>query len=140
MSSSAPTDSPAAVEPAPFDPYDFPSDLLAAQRTAAELFAALHELQARLPWSREPHPGWPEETERGRERPGRPASPGWPEKDAAEYDRLFEELREATATVQCHRWWARCKKEGAALVDARQKLKHAKGAVPPAPGGAGAAT
>ncbi|MFC9280898.1 hypothetical protein [Streptomyces collinus] len=122
---------PATSEPPPFKPHDFPADLLAAQRTAAELYAALHALQARLPWSREPHPGWPEVTERGRERPGKEPSPGWPEDDAAEFDRLLEDLRAATAVVQCHPWWERCKKEGvtgAALVEARQKLKHAKGA------------
>ncbi|GAA2439371.1 hypothetical protein [Streptomyces glaucus] len=120
-------------EPAPFDPHAFPADLLVAQRTAAELYAALHTLQARLPWSREPHDGWPEETERGREHPGRPASPGWTEDDAAEYDRLFAALRDATAAVQGHGWWERCKAEGikgADLVAARMALKHAPGAVP----------
>ncbi|CAM5237677.1 hypothetical protein [Streptomyces griseomycini] len=124
--------------PAPFNPHAFPNDLVAAQRTAAELYAKLHALQARLPWSREPHDGWPEETERGRQHPGRPATDGWPEDDAAEFDKLLEELRKATATVQCHGWWERCKKEGttgADLVAARMALKHAPGAVPDAPAG-----
>ncbi|MFF8399875.1 hypothetical protein [Streptomyces sp. NPDC016172] len=124
---------PATTEPAPFDPHAFPADLRAAQRTAAELYAALHAHQATLPWSREPDPGWPDETERGRERPGRPASPGWTDEEAAEFDRLMEELRGATAAVQTHPWWKRCKAEGIegpALVQARQALKHAKGAVP----------
>ncbi|MFE6522280.1 hypothetical protein [Streptomyces sp. NPDC057794] len=122
-----------APEPAPFDPHDFPADLIAAQHQAAELYAALHAHQAALPWSREPHPGWPEETERGRERPARPASPGWSNKQAAKFDRLMAELREATAAVQTHPWWKRCKDEGIegpALVRARQALKHAEGAVP----------
>lgn len=122
-----------APDPAPFDPHAYPADLVAAQRTAAELYAALHALQARLPWSREPHEGWPAETERGRERPARPASPGWSPEDAAEFDRLLEELRAATATVQCHPWWERCKAEGIEgpnMVKARQNLKHAEGAVP----------
>ncbi|MDI3101962.1 hypothetical protein QJ054_33550 [Streptomyces sp. AN-3] len=122
-----------APDPAPFDPHAFPADLVAAQRQAAELYAALHALQATLPWSREPHDGWPEETERGREHPGRPASPGWPADAAAEFDRLREELRAATAVVQCHTWWERCVREGvkgADLVAARQALKHAEGAVP----------
>ncbi|MET9119613.1 hypothetical protein ABZX38_36210 [Streptomyces longwoodensis] len=133
---------PAASEPPPFAPDDFPADLLSAQRTAAELYAALHALQASLPWSREPHPGWPEVTERGREQPGREASPGWPQDAAAEFDRLLEELRAAAAAVQCHRCWKRCKAEGvtgAALVEARQKLKHAKGALPLARGDVDAA-
>ncbi|MFE1206406.1 hypothetical protein ACFW5V_32485 [Streptomyces sp. NPDC058762] len=121
--------------PAPdtFDPHAFPADLVAAQRQAAELYAALHALQATLPWSREPHPGWPDETERGRERPGRPASPGWTAEQAAEFDRLMEELRAATAAVQCHTWWERCADEGvkgADMVAARQELKYAEGAVP----------
>lgn len=132
-----------APDPAPFNPHDFPGDLVAAQRTAAELYAALHTLQARLPWSREPHDGWPEETERGRARPGRPPSPGWPEDDAAEFDKLLEDLRNVTATVQCHGWWKRCQTEGvkgAALVAARMALKRAPGAVPgqDAPGAEGA--
>lgn len=129
-------------EPAPFDPHAFPDDLLAAQRTAAELYAALHALQARLPWSREPHPGWPEETERGREHAGRPASPGWTDDEAAEFDRLMEELRAATALVQSHGWWGRCAQEGVtgpALVAARMALKRAEGAVPLARTDAGAA-
>ncbi|MGW4349002.1 hypothetical protein ACWEL8_28570 [Streptomyces sp. NPDC004690] len=51
----------------------------------------------------------------------------------AEYDRLFEDLWEATALVQCHPWWERCKEEGvkgADMVAARQALMHAEGAVP----------
>ncbi|MFF0698380.1 hypothetical protein ACFYU4_37820 [Streptomyces tendae] len=118
---------------APFDPHAFPTDLIAAQRQAAELFAALHALQATLPWSREPHPGWPGETERGRERPGRPVSPGWPADDAAEFDRLLAELRAVTAVIQCHRWWERCEEEGIKggdLVATRMALKYAEGAVP----------
>ncbi|MFI9772223.1 hypothetical protein ACIHJG_35975 [Streptomyces sp. NPDC052415] len=119
--------------PPPFDPHAFPADLVTAQRTAAELYAALDALQARLPWSREPHEGWPDETERGRESRGRPASLGWTAEEAAEFDRLLEELRTATATVQTHSWWGRCKAEGLEgpdLVKARQALKHAEGAVP----------
>ncbi|OVZ99537.1 hypothetical protein B9W64_37735 [Streptomyces sp. CS159] len=131
---STPAPAPAPEDPsAPFDPHAFPAALVAAQRQAAELYAALHALQATLPWSREPHPGWPDETERGRERPGRPASPGWPADAAAEFDRLLEELRAATAVVQCHKWWERCEAEGirgADMVAARQALKRAEGAVP----------
>ncbi|MEU1592712.1 hypothetical protein ABZ468_07595 [Streptomyces sp. NPDC005708] len=118
---------------APFNALDYPADLRTAQRTAAELYAALHAHQATLPWSREAHPGWPDEEERGRERPGRPETPGWTADQAAEYDRLFGELRDATAAVLCHPWWKRCASEGTEgpdLVAARQALKHAEGAVP----------
>ncbi|MEU6324656.1 hypothetical protein [Streptomyces sp. NPDC047009] len=117
----------------PFNALDFPADLRAAQRTAAELYAKLHAHQATLPWSREAHPGWPDDAERGRERPGRPETPGWTPEDAAQYDRLFGELRDATAAVLCHPWWERCKAQGVDgpdLVAARQALKHAEGAIP----------
>ncbi|MER6109305.1 hypothetical protein [Streptomyces hirsutus] len=117
----------------PFDPHAFPDDLVAAQRRAAELHVALHRLQARLPWSREPHKGWPEQTERGKEHPGRPATEGWPAEDAVEFDRLLEDLRETTGIVQSHEWWGICDREGvkgAALVAARMALKRAPGAVP----------
>jgi hypothetical protein len=133
---SIPAPAPAAKDTsteAPFDPHDFPADLVAAQREAAELYTALHTLQARLPWSREAHPGWPGEEERGRERPGRPASPGWTDEDAAEFDRLLKELRQTAARVHSHPWWERCKTEGIegpALVNARQALKRAEAAVP----------
>ncbi|MFF4794514.1 hypothetical protein ACFY2M_33230 [Streptomyces sp. NPDC001276] len=50
---------------------------VAAQHTEAELYADLHTFRKTLPWSREPHDGWPDEAERGRKRRGRPASPGW---------------------------------------------------------------
>jgi hypothetical protein len=122
-----------ATEPAPFDPHAFPPKLIEAQRKAAELYAALRAHQAVLPWSREPHPGWPEESERGKERSGRPASPGWTDQQAAKFDWLMKELREATAVVQTHAWWKRCTDEGIegpAIVRARQALKHADGAVP----------
>ncbi|MDQ1052023.1 hypothetical protein [Streptomyces sp. V4I2] len=116
-----------------FDPKDFPKDLREAQRLAAELYAQLRSYQETLPWSRVPHPGWPDETERGRERPGRPETAGWTDEQAATYDRLFDDLREATAAVQGHGWWKRCEQEGvtgADLVALRQSLKHAEGAVP----------
>ena len=94
----APKDS-SDSEPAPFDPHDFPRDLRDAQRTAAELYLELHAYQKTLPWSCEPHPGWPDETERGKERRGRPETPGWTPEQTAEYERLFEALRKATAAV-----------------------------------------
>ncbi|MFG2512633.1 hypothetical protein [Streptomyces sp. NPDC048584] len=118
-------------EKKPFDPHDFPRDLRDAQREAAELYAELHALQKRLPWSREPHEGWPEVKERGQA--GREPSPGWKPYEAAAYDQLWERLRERTAAVTAHGWWKTCKEQGIQgpdLVTARQKLKSAKGAVP----------
>ncbi|MFE7212449.1 hypothetical protein ACFU93_21140 [Streptomyces sp. NPDC057611] len=129
------TPAPETAAAAPFDPHDFPGDLVAAQHTEAELYADLHAFQKTLPWSREPHDGWPDEAERGREHRGRPASPGWTPEQAAEFGRLFVALRRAAAAVGGHKWWERCKREGikgADLVAARMALKHAEGAVPTA--------
>ncbi|WP_327687078.1 hypothetical protein [Streptomyces sp. NBC_00467] len=118
------------MSPNAFDPHDFPRDLLDAHREMAALYVQLHVLQARLPWSREAHPGWAEEKERGRQRPGRPATDGWDADDAAEYDRLWAELRTAAAVVDSHPHWDRCKEAGGGELAARQALKHADGAVP----------
>ncbi|MFJ8273785.1 hypothetical protein ACIQ8G_26485 [Streptomyces sp. NPDC094154] len=118
-----------AAEDKPFDPKDFPKDLLAAQLKLAELYTALHAHQARLPWSREADEGWPEELERWHRR-GRPETTGWEATDAETYDQLWEDLRKAAATVQGHPHWDRCKAEGADMVAVRQALKHAQGVVP----------
>ncbi|MEU3548143.1 hypothetical protein [Streptomyces longwoodensis] len=67
------------------------------------------------------------------ERAGREPSPGWHPADAAVYDRLWVQLREATADVQTHGWWTTCREygvQGADPVAVRQALKTAKGAVP----------
>ncbi|MFB8120573.1 hypothetical protein ACFC51_32505 [Streptomyces sp. NPDC055962] len=119
--------------PPPFDPHDFPADLVAAQRDTVILAAELEAHAATLPWSREPHPGWPKVEERGREHEGRPESPGWTPEETAEYDRLRTALLEAATTVYGHPWWARCAQEGVKgpdMVKARQALRYAPGAVP----------
>ncbi|MET7489829.1 hypothetical protein [Streptomyces sp. NPDC005538] len=121
-----------AAEDKPFDPKDFPKDLLAAQLKLAELYAALRGHQAGLPWSRDADDGWPEEPERWRRR-GRPKTAGWDAADAELYDELWEALRKAAEAVQGHNHWQLCKQhgvEGADLVAARQALKNAEGAVP----------
>ncbi|MCX4920055.1 hypothetical protein [Streptomyces sp. NBC_00687] len=130
MTTPAPKEN-AAPADAPFDPLAFPKDLLDAQLREATLYAELHALQTKLPWSREPHEGWPDDKER--KRAGRPATEGWSEEEAAAYDELWVDLRKATAVVQGHAWWDRCESEGikgGALVAARMTLKHADGAVP----------
>ncbi|MFM9629791.1 MULTISPECIES: hypothetical protein [Streptomyces] len=131
--SATPSPEQASAEDEKFNPHDFPQKLRDAQRRAAELYAEIRTFQSRLPWSREPHEGWPEVTERGRERAGRAASSGWPPADAAAYDKLREELLEAAAYVHTHGWWKTCRDhgvQGADLVAARQALKTAKGTVP----------
>jgi hypothetical protein len=50
-----------APDNAPFDPYAFSTDLINAQRAAVEAYQALHDYQATLLWSREPHEEWEEE-------------------------------------------------------------------------------
>ncbi|WP_217561821.1 hypothetical protein [Streptomyces sp. GbtcB6] len=67
---------------------------------AAELYLPLRACRKTLPWSREPHPGWLEGTEWGKEHSGRPETPGWTLKQVRRYDELFEELRKATEAVQ----------------------------------------
>lgn len=122
------TPGPAAAEPAPFDPHDFPADLRAAQQATTDLDAQRQALAATLPWSREPDPGWPEVKESGRERPGRAASPGYTPEQAAEYDRLSTALRNESLAVYTHPWWARCAQEGLKgpdMVEVRQELKRA---------------
>ncbi|MGW2689805.1 hypothetical protein ACWC6I_42470 [Streptomyces sp. NPDC001414] len=104
--------------------YAFPSDLLARQREAAELYAELHAFQATLPWAREPHEGWPADPER--KRSGRDATDGWEPEAAERYDTLLAKLRMATAAVQMHKWWDSV--PAADMVKARMALKHAPGA------------
>ncbi|MCD9904558.1 hypothetical protein LUR56_39790 [Streptomyces sp. MT29] len=129
------TSTPDAPTPA-FDPHAFPHDLLTAERDATSLLAQLREHGRTLPWSREPHPGFPEVTDRGRERPGKPASPGWTPEQAAEYDRMRAALLSAATTVFTHPWWDRCAAEGngVSLVEIRQALKRAAAATAPEQG------
>ncbi|MFI5990364.1 hypothetical protein ACIBAC_00720 [Streptomyces sp. NPDC051362] len=133
MSTPTPAPQPATAEETPFDPYAYPPNLVKAQLRAATLYAELHRLQKALPWSREPHEGWPAVEERGRERSGRDASPGWGAETAAAYEKARAELLEAAAYVHTHDWWKTCRDhgvQGGKLVDVRQALKHADGAVP----------
>ncbi|MFF1600755.1 hypothetical protein ACFVYV_25155 [Streptomyces mirabilis] len=117
------------AEETPFNPHAFPVDLVDAQRELAAAYAALHTLQKRLPWSREPHEGLPEVTVRGQKSPGRDPSPGWAPTDAAEFDGLMSRLRELAAFVQGHGHWKVCRDNGADMVAARQALKRAPDAV-----------
>ncbi|MEU6462218.1 hypothetical protein [Streptomyces sp. NPDC046976] len=120
----------APAEEAPFAPHAFPTDLLDGQRELAEKYAELHALRKRLPWSREPHEGWSEVTERGQERPGREASPGWDPDEDKQFDKLMRRLRELAWFVQGHEHWEACRAHGADMVAARQALKRAARDVP----------
>lgn len=57
MSTLSPTPEQAPTEEKPFEPHDYPQDLRTAQLLAALLYAEIRAHQARLRWSREPHPG-----------------------------------------------------------------------------------
>ncbi|WP_328491244.1 hypothetical protein [Streptomyces zaomyceticus] len=126
----------APAEEQPFDPTAFPADLRAARLRANALYAEQSALSARLPWSREPMPGWGPEKNKNTDAiiaPGREDSPGWDPADAAEYDRIGQELREVTATIQMHPWWATCRAHGVTgpdIVQARQALKSLTDAAP----------
>ncbi|GGY16844.1 hypothetical protein GCM10010358_80570 [Streptomyces minutiscleroticus] len=119
---------------APFDPFDFPADLIAAQREAAELHAELHRFQATLPWSREPHDGWQAPEQSGGLRgygSSRPATGGWTPEQAATYDRLWQQWREKATEVHQHAHWKRC--TGTTGYEARQALKQLPEAQPVVP-------
>jgi hypothetical protein len=117
---------------APFRPDDFPPDLVKAQHRLATLQAELQKVGKALPWSREPDDGWPKEPERWY-RPGREGTVGWSADQAARYDQLWEDARQAAADVNTHEHWTRCAEAGADVVAARMALKHAEGAEPDAP-------
>ncbi|MGW3389522.1 hypothetical protein [Streptomyces cinereoruber] len=129
MSTATPAPEQTAAAEQPFNPLAFPADLRAARLRANTLYAEQAALAARLPWSREPHPGWEQKKNENTDvllEEGREASPGWDPADAAEYDRIAEELREVTAVIQTHPWWAECRTHGVTgpdIVEARQALK-----------------
>lgn len=120
---------------APFDPYGFPPDLIAAQKRAADLYAELHRFQATLGWSREPHEGWSDVGSGQWRESARPRTAGWELQEAAEYDRLWRELRDAAALVYTHPHWAKCPD----AYKARQALKQVPEALPTAAPGPGQA-
>ncbi|MEV4333640.1 hypothetical protein AB0K02_24395 [Streptomyces sp. NPDC049597] len=127
MTDAASTDAPA------FDPYDFPPDLIRAQREAAEVREQLHRFQATLPWSREPHEGWEASHEGGGLhgfQSSRPPTDGWTDEQKTEYDRLWEESRRASEVVYTHPHWQTC---GVDAYKARQALKRVPEAQPVIP-------
>ncbi|MEJ8662202.1 hypothetical protein [Streptomyces sp. MS1.AVA.4] len=134
MPSSTPEQNPhdPSAEEKPFDPLDFPPGLFQKQHTLAAAYADLHRFSANpdLSWSLEPHEGW-DDSRGGRWREtARPQTGGWTEEQKAEYDRLWAVARECAIAVSCHPHWKaiqqHCSPED--VVNARQALKHAKGA------------
>ncbi|MFI2241120.1 hypothetical protein [Streptomyces chrestomyceticus] len=104
--------------------YDFPDDLLAAQRALQQATSDLHALQKRLPCSVEPADAFHDSRESGywRDRQ-REASPGWTDEEKAEETRLREHRLELATTVVTHTFWSTL--SGADIPKARSALKHA---------------
>ncbi|BDH12852.1 hypothetical protein [Streptomyces hygroscopicus] len=102
--------------------FDFPKDLLDAQRELQRVRADLAALYKRLPWSVEPLPGWKHTRDQGYYyETERADSPGWTEDEKAEVDRLRAHQLELATTVLTHPFWATCDD----APTARSALKHA---------------
>ncbi|MCQ6554632.1 hypothetical protein NPS70_15700 [Streptomyces sp. C10-9-1] len=113
----------------------FPEDLRAAQLRLHRATAELAGLVRSLPWSVEPHEGWPgtEHPHTGRTEGGRPSSPGWREEERAAVDRLRAECLALSEAVAVHPYWAEVARED--VVAARTELKAAtRPGAAPAPG------
>ncbi|MFK8851190.1 hypothetical protein [Streptomyces sp. Ac-502] len=104
--------------------YDFPDDLLHAQRDLDQATADLHALYATLPISAEPTEAYRDDRETGywhaRERP---ASPGWTEEQKRQVADARARRLELTSAVVTHVFWATL--GGPDAVKARSALKHA---------------
>ncbi|MFB7918124.1 hypothetical protein [Streptomyces sp. NPDC056061] len=101
----------------------FPDDLRAAQVRLHEATAELAALGRALPWSVEPHDGWPgkEHSHTGEVTGGRPPSPGWTDEEKATVDRLRQECLALSEAVNTHPYWGSF--TGGDLVKRRMELK-----------------
>lgn len=89
--------------------FDFPDDLLAAQRELHRIAADLQAAYEALPRTVEPLPG----------------SPGWTDEQQQQIGDLRARRLELATTVFTHPYWAGL--EGPEAVRARSALKHADG-------------
>ncbi|GGZ20070.1 hypothetical protein [Streptomyces nitrosporeus] len=101
----------------------FPDDLRAAQARLHQATAELTALGRALPWSVEPHEGWPgkEHSHTGEVTGGRPPSPGWTDEQKAAVSRLRQECLTLSETVVTHPYWQSL--SGEDLVRQRMELK-----------------
>ncbi|MFB7850401.1 MULTISPECIES: hypothetical protein [unclassified Streptomyces] len=101
----------------------FPDALRATQIRLHQATAELTALGRALPWSVEPHDGWPgkEHSHTGEVTGGRPPSPGWTDEQKAAVDEFRQECLALSETVSAHPYWADF--AGGALVDRRMELK-----------------
>ncbi|MET8771171.1 nucleic acid-binding protein [Streptomyces sp. NPDC004658] len=86
--------------------YDFPDDLLTAQRDLNQVRADLAALYERLPYSVEPMEAWqrPEGYWLATS-PAYPDSPGWSEQERKGVATLQERERELTGVILTHAFW-----------------------------------
>lgn len=101
----------------------FPDDLRAAQVRLHQVTAELMAFGRTLPWSVEPHEGWPgrEHSRTGEVTGGRPPSPGWTDEQKATVARFRRECLTLSETVATHPYWQSL--TGEHLVKQRMELK-----------------
>ncbi|MDH6604484.1 hypothetical protein M2164_000119 [Streptomyces sp. SAI-208] len=103
--------------------YDYPDDLLTAQRELLAVRAELAALLEALPYSVEPMEAWtrPEGYWLSTS-PSYPASPGWTEVEQQEVTQLRKRERDLAAKIVAHSFWNEI--DGPARPDARSQLRH----------------
>jgi hypothetical protein len=86
--------------------YDYPDDLLTAQRALHHVRAELDVLYGRLPYSVEPMEGWqrPEGYWLATS-PPRTHSPGWSSQEQRDVTALRRRARELSAAIVTHAFW-----------------------------------
>ncbi|MBM9624388.1 hypothetical protein [Streptomyces zhihengii] len=104
---------------------DFPDDLTAAQTRLHQATAEHAALVRTLPWSVEPHDGWPgtEHPHTGQISGGREPSPGWSDEQKAAVAQLRQECLALSVTVTTHPYWQTL--SGEDVYRARMRLKAA---------------
>ncbi|GAB2604228.1 hypothetical protein GCM10027168_41460 [Streptomyces capparidis] len=101
--------------------FDFPADLVQAQRELEQAQADLSALYARLPRFPEPV-SEPYTDARGIQHP---PSPGWSEEEHRAVADLLKRQQHLAETIATHFFWQTL--EGPAFVEARSALKRATG-------------
>ncbi|MEU5431434.1 hypothetical protein AB0H73_38330 [Streptomyces olivoreticuli] len=103
------------------EPFDFPDDLVAAQQQFQQVTADLSALLKELPWSVDPHPGYPAR-EGSRFPSERPATEGWTPEQREKAAGLRARQRELAAVLTTHPYWGTEAVSGD-VVAARMALK-----------------
>jgi hypothetical protein len=103
--------------------YDYPDDLLTAQRDLQAVRADLAVLYEALPYSVEPLEAWarPEGYWLATS-PAHPDSPGWTDSEQQQVAELRERERELAARIVAHDFWSVIAEPERA--DARSQLRH----------------